>query len=302
MNNQNSLVSVICHCYNHSEFVVESLKSVLNQSYKEIEIIVVDDFSEDNSVKIISEFIVNFPDIIFIKNEMNLGITKSFNNTLKIAKGDFIIDLAADDNLLSNCVKLQVEGFKNTVYKNVGIVYGNIALIKENGEFDSYFFNVDSSKKVIEKRPTGLIYHTIITSGKAFCSVSAMIKREVFESLNGYDDSLEYEDFDFWVRASRNFEIDFIDEILVNKRIVTNSLETYFFKKNNLRARKINNSTYLILKKIIRLNKSKNEDLAVQKRIHYEIVNSIKVRDFTLLFKNICLRIGLEFRKKFKKY
>lgn len=302
MNYKKPIVSVICHCYNHSKFVVETLKSVLNQCYREIEIIVVDDFSQDDSVTTISNFISNYPEVIFIRNSKNLGLTKSFNNAIKSAKGSYFIDLAADDILLPNCVKLQIEGFKNTAYENIGIVYGNIALLKENGEFGSYFYEVDPFKKVIQKRPTGLIYDKIITSGKSYCSVSAMIKREVFDTLGGYDENLEYEDFDFWVRLSRNFEIDFIDEILMNKRIVTDSLETFFFKKNNLRAHKINYSTYLILIKIIKLNISKNEDLALQKKIHYEIVNSIKVRDFELIFKNIWLRIWLEYRKRFKNF
>ena len=87
MNSEKPLVSIICHCYNHSKFVLETLKSVLNQTYDNIEVIVVDDFSTDNSADVISSFMVKHPEIKFIQNHRNLGITKSFNRILKKTKG-----------------------------------------------------------------------------------------------------------------------------------------------------------------------------------------------------------------------
>lgn len=302
MNLQDPLVTVICHCYNHETFVSDSLNSVLNQNYTPIEIIIVDDCSTDNSVSVITEFVLKYPQIIFIKNIQNLGITKSFNKVLKIAKGDYIIDFAADDILLPDCIAIQIATFRNSTYKNLAIVYGNAELITEKGKFESYYFNVNVSKKVLTKRPTGNIYVTLITSGKTFCSVSGMIKREVYDALNGYDERLEYEDYDFWIRASRIYEIDFIDEILIQKRVVKDSLETYFFKKNNSRARKINYSTYLILKKTIQLNRTKSEDLAIQKRVHYEIIHCWKNKNYSLLARNLSLRVLLSWRKSFKRY
>ena len=58
-----------------------------------------------------------------------------------------------------------------------------------------------------------------------------MIKKEVFDQLSGYDENLAYEDLDFWIRASRVYDFDFTDEILVQKRIVINSLGSDFHKK-----------------------------------------------------------------------
>jgi glycosyltransferase involved in cell wall biosynthesis len=302
LGSKNPLVSIICHCYNHSKFVTATLNSILNQSYNNIEIILVDDFSTDNSVNVISDFIIKHPEIKFIQNHFNLGITKSFNKTLKTAKGKYIIDLSADDLLLPNCVTKQVSRFQTSIYKNLAIVYGNAELISEDGIFLNYFFDVDSFKNVTKERPTGKIYETLITSGKTFCSVSGMVKKEVYDTLNGYDESLEYEDYDFWIRASRNYEIDFIDEVLIQKRVVTNSLETFFFKKNNTRSERINYSTFLILKNILKMNRTKKEDLAVQKRIHYEIIHCLRNRHYSLFFKNLNLRLQLSWRKKFKKY
>lgn len=292
----NPIVTIICLCYNHEKYVIESLLSVLNQDYSFVELIVVDDFSSDNSVATISKWVSEHPQVQFIANETNLGSTKSFNKALKLAKGDFVIDLAADDILLPNCVSLQLKSFNESKYKNLGIVYGNCELITEKGLFDSYYFPVNSQKKTIEKRPTGDIYLNVISSGNSICSVSSMVKKTVFDDLQGYDENLAYEDLDLWIRASRKYEVDFIDEILIQKRISTNSLGTHFFIKNDARSRKINYSTYLIIKKAIALNKSKTEHKAILKRMHFEMILAYKTYDYQLLFRYILLEIKQRIR------
>ena len=144
----NPLATIICLCYNQQDFVMESLDSVLNQSYPHIELIIVDDFSTDNSKAIIENWLQKHPEIHFIANQANLGNTKSFNKALKMANGTYIIDLAADDVLLPHCVSSQINAFKNSSFENLGAVYGNVELISENGSFDSYYFAVDAQKKV----------------------------------------------------------------------------------------------------------------------------------------------------------
>ncbi|WP_035670640.1 glycosyltransferase [Flavobacterium sp. 83] len=294
----NPLVTIICLCYNQEDYVVDSLFSVINQDYPSVELIIVDDCSTDNSQSVIKKWGVDFPKIQFIANETNLGSTKSFNKALKKAKGEYIIDLAADDILLPNCVTSQINAFKKTTFKNLGIVYGNVELITKKGAFESYYFPVDSFQKVIRPRITGGIYKSVLSGGDCMCSVSAMIKKTVFDYLNGYDETLVYEDLDFWIRASRIYDFDFIDEILMQKRIVPNSLGTDFFKKNDARAKKINHSTYLILKKAVNLNKTKDEDLAILKRIHFEIKHCLNNNNYVLLFKNLSLRFILFWRNK----
>jgi glycosyltransferase involved in cell wall biosynthesis len=294
----NPLVTIICLSYNHEKFVVETLNSVVNQNYSPIELIIVDDCSLDTTKTIIEDWLLSHPEVQFIANEINLGNTKSFNNALKITKGDYIIDLAADDLLVPNGISMQVNAFKNSSFKNLGIVYGNAEIINENSSFNSYYFPVDANGNVITKRKTGDIYASVLSTGDSICSVSTLIKKTVFDFLGGYDETLGYEDLDSWIRASRVYEFDFIDAVLIKKRIVSNSLGTNFFKKNN----KINFSTYKILRKALKLNRSKNEDLALQKRVHYEIIHSFKNRSFNLFLKNIGLRFEISWRKNFRKY
>ena len=134
------LVSIICLCYNHEKYVVETLQSVINQSYSNIELIIVDDYSSDNSKDVIVNWLKDYPEIQFIANNVNLGNTKSFNKAFQLSKGEYIIDLAADDVLLTNCVAKQLNGFKNSKFENIGLIYGNAELISENGTFISYYF------------------------------------------------------------------------------------------------------------------------------------------------------------------
>ena len=289
---KNSLVTVICLCYNHEKFVVEALNSVVNQNYLPIELIIVDDCSTDDTKLLIYEWLVQHPKVQFIANSTNLGNTKSFNSALKIAKGDYIIDLAADDLLISNGIQMQITAFQNSIYQNVGVVYGNAEIINEDGSFNSYYFPVDCNNNVLNTRCTGSIYESVLASGDSICSVSALFKKEVYDALNGYDESLHYEDLDFWIRAARTFDFDFIDAVLIKKRIVSNSLSSQFYKTNT----KINSSTYKILKKAFLLNQTKEEDLALLKRVHFEIIHSISSINMKLVLKNSSLKLKIFWR------
>jgi glycosyltransferase involved in cell wall biosynthesis len=290
-----SLVTIICLCFNQEAYVIESLQSVINQDYKLIELIIVDDCSSDKSKSIIEKWLLNHPKIQFIANETNLGSTKSFNKALKMAHGAYIIDLAADDILLNNAASLQYDTFANSPFKNLGIVYGNAALINEKGNFESYYFAVNDEKKIIKKRIIGDIYLSVLLGGDSICSVSAMIRKTVFDELNGYDENLAYEDLDFWIRASRIYDFDFIDEVLIQKRTVANSLGTLFFKRNN----KINNSTFIILNKAIRLNRTNEENKALLKRIHFEMLLAFRTSSFALVLRYIPMEIKLRIKVLF---
>jgi glycosyltransferase involved in cell wall biosynthesis len=290
-----SLVTIICLCYNQEKYLVESLFSAIHQDYPFVEVIIVDDFSTDNSKETIQKWLVDYPEIQFIANDTNLGSTKSFNKALSLAKGDYIIDLACDDILLPNCVSLQLKAFHESSFKNLGAVYGNAELINEKGDFYFYYFPVDFDKKTIEKRATGDIYLSVISGGNSLCSVSSMVKKSVFDALNGYDENLAYEDLDLWIRASRNYKFEFIDSVLVQKRELENSLGNQFYKKFNSRTKKINHSTYLVIKQAIVLNKTRHENKALLKRLHYEMTKAYKTFDVLLFMKYIPLELKLRF-------
>lgn len=284
------LVSVVCLAYNHEAYVVEALESVLHQSYPNIELLIADDCSSDNSVAVIENWLQNHPDIQFFTNKTNLGNTKTFNNVVKYAKGDFIIDLAADDILLADCVLHQITAFQNTKYPNLGVVYGNLIQIDENGLYLNDYYTEEDHPE------SGNIYKMVIGRTTKICSVSSMVKKTVFETVGYYDENLAYEDLDLWIRASRIFDFEYIPEILVEKRELTSSLSAHFTKKNNKKTKRLNESTFQILKKAFKLNRTKEEHKAFLGRIRFELYKFIKSRNIILTFKLLLFEIRVRWK------
>lgn len=278
------LVSIICTCFNHEKHVIATLESVWSQSHNNIEIIIIDDASTDNSVALIDDWIKNKPTIQFLKNSFNLGITKSFNKAAKLATGEFLFDLATDDILYPDAIEKLVNKFNISSYKKLGLVYANLENINEEGAHISNYF-----KKSESDRPTGTIFKNIIDTGKTICSPTALIAKKAFDFLNGYDENLAYEDLDFWIRLARKFEIDYVDAILVKKRIIENSLGKQFYCSKN--SKKMNHSTYLILQKTIKICENKEELKTVMKRIHHEIILNYHTRNFILLLQLLILKV-----------
>ena len=286
---QSPLVTVICLCYNQSAYVTQALDSVLNQSYKNIEIIVVNDASTDDSKAIIESKTKDLAAVTFINLEKNTGPNKAFNLAAKKANGTYIMDLAADDFLEPNAISNLVTTFINSKHAKTALVFGNANLVSKESVFLKHFFETNENGLVVKQPKTGDVYIEILKSGIYMCSVSALFSKKYFDLLGGYDETLVYEDLDFWLRLSNTYHIDFSDRIITNKRVVESSLGSQFKNKNKL-SKKINNSTFTILKKTLFLNKTKAEDKAVQQRINYENIAALKRNNFVLVLKYALLK------------
>lgn len=284
------LVSVICLSYNHQDYVVEALNSVINQTYTNIELLIADDCSSDNSAGVIQDWLKNHPNVYFLANEKNLGNTKTFNQLAKKAKGAFIIDLAADDLLLPNCIEKQIVTFQNSKYKNLGIVYGNLIEIDEKGDFIKNYYTEE------DKPESGDIYKMVVGRVTKICSVSSMIKKTVLEKLEYYDEDLAYEDLDLWLRASRVYDFEYIPEYLVKKRELPTSLSTFFTQRNSKKTKLLHQSSLTILKKAYDLNQTKDEYKALLGRIQFEFYKFLKSREYLLMYQLICLGLKTKWK------
>ncbi|BCY28718.1 glycosyltransferase family 2 protein [Flavobacterium okayamense] len=272
------LVTIVCLCYNHEEFVIEALDSVINQDYKNIELIIVDDFSSDNSVVLIEKWLINHPEVLFIKNSFNSGNTKSFNHALKKANGTYIIDLATDDRLLPNCISSQLKAFENSQFQDLAVVYANFNLIDKEGKITNVYFQEN------EFPQSGNVYEMVISRSVKLGSIATIYNTEVLKKVGGYDESLAYEDLDIWVRISRNYNFEYINEVLAEKREIQTSLSSQFLKKNNNQTKFLHQSTLKIFYKILELNSSKKENRLVINRMYFELHKFISAREWKLSF------------------
>lgn len=298
MTNTNPLVTIICSCFNHSKFVEKSLNSVLNQSYKNIQLLIIDDCSTDNSAEVIKQWLTKHDIGFFIQNRKNLGLTKSFNNAFfKYAKGDYFMDLAADDILLPNCLETLVSVFQNLNNNSVAMVYGNAKVIDTINNTEYIYYDRFSLSKKTSSPTDGFIYKEILDKSNNTCSVSSMIRSSIFKDIGGYDESLVYEDFDLWLRLARKYHILYKDVILVEHLEILKSLGYSNYLRFGKRVYRYKYSTYLILKKTLKMNVSKEEDIASIKKINIEIKGNLKIFNVLLVVKYLILVLRFKYRK-----
>ena len=145
-NENRPLVSVSITCKNYGKYIEKSLESVLEQSYNNIEIFVIDDNSIDESKKILAKVKKKYPKINCIYNNKNLGLQKISNLIIKICKGHFFLRLDADDWLHKNTIKDMVKCFK--IKKNIGAVYGNYYYANVLGKIIGYENNLTLLKNI----------------------------------------------------------------------------------------------------------------------------------------------------------
>ncbi len=250
----------------------DAVLSVINQDYQNIELIIADDCSSDDSVSEIRRLLVQYPEIKFIQNDENLGNCKTFNKAFKISSGDFIIDLAADDVLEPARVNVGVEKLKS-MGSDFGIHYSDAWITDVH--LEKLYKHSASSKSIrrIKIMPEGLIFKESL-SQYFICPPTLMARREVFETLNGYDESLAYEDFDFLVRSSRVFKFCYSSDPLVLRRIVDGSKSSELHNKDS----KYHQSTYEICSKALMLVRNKEERDALNTRLYYECRQVIRLK------------------------
>jgi len=251
---------------------VEAIQSVIDQTYPAVELIVVDDASTDGSAEVIQDFLKNEQQIKFVQFEQNVGNCAAFNKGFELSSGAYVIDLAADDILFPNRIDEGVRALENAD-DQFGIQFSDAELIDDRGNVTG--FHSDNCPH--DTIPQGDIYRDLIER-YFILSPTMLIKREVLELLDGYDEQLAYEDFDFWIRSSRRFKYLYIPRPLVRRRVLDDSMNSKQFVRGSSQLR----STLRVCRKINELNETQDEKRALISRIRYEIKVCLKLFDFSL--------------------
>ncbi len=281
------LVSIIVVSYNQARYLPDALESAVGQTYPRIEIIIVDDGSTDHTSEVLACWRKKISDVVVIENEFNLGYCKAFNKGWAQAKGDYIIDLSGDDVLMPERVE---EGVRSLVQGHAQVHFTDAYYIDANSKILGTHFPRNSTGVLTTKVPQGDIYRELLQR-YFICTPTMMMSTKVLKVLNGYDESLHYEDFDFWVRSSRNFRYAFSDRVLVKKRVIANSLS----KKHYLPGSQMLGSTARVCLKAYRLNRRPEEHQALVGRLKYELRQSILCNNYRAakIFYALWRRIGV---------
>ena len=196
------LVTIVTPSYNMAEFIEETIKSVLNQSYPHIEYIVADGGSDDGTLDILEKY---SDDLTFISGPDN-GQTDAINKGLRMAKGEILAYLNADDLYTPTAIEDIVKVFLSN--PDIGLVYGDIEHIGKEGDR----LNIHKTGEINLKEYISCRFY--------LPQPSVFFSREVWETTGEFDDSLHLAmDYDYWLRALLHHKPHYLPKVLSKARI-----------------------------------------------------------------------------------
>lgn len=220
---QNPKISVLMSVYNSDEYISYSIKSILEQSYKKFEFLIIDDGSKDDSLKIIKKYSKKDQRIKIIINKKNIGLTKSLNKLAKIAKGNFIARMDADDISHAERFKEQINWFRKNP-KKILLGTSGIKIDEKGNIIKSLNLKSLSHKKILKK----------LTFNNLYLHSSTMFKKSLFFKVGGYRNFFKYaQDYDLWCRMSKYGLVGNLNKELVSIRFHSKSLS---YKKKKLQS------------------------------------------------------------------
>ena len=225
------LVSVLMSSYNYERYLPEAIESILNQTFGDFELIIVDDFSTDNSRKVIEEYQRKDSRIRTIFHERNMGISKTANDGLSIAKGKFVSFIGADDAWFPTKLEKQIRIIaqdENKIVWSEGIIIDGKGT--PTGKTVTQLLNSPSKR-------SGNIFQELLAEDFIF-GQSLLFKTEYLKDLE-FNEKLKYvNDHLFLVNLSRNHDFVFISEPLAKYRIhgsnITSKNESTWLKERIL--------------------------------------------------------------------
>jgi alpha-1,3-rhamnosyltransferase len=217
-------VSVIIASYNHGLYIEASICSVMAQSYANIELLVVDDGSKDDSVERIARLQKRYG-FDFLAQE-NQGLSRTLNSAIARARGELIVPFGSDDIMLPERIALQVAYISDK--PEVGICAGNIQAIDASGKV------IEEGKNLPLRR---LDFEDVFLDRKPGAPAPTLLfRREALEAVDGFDPEVRLEDLMIELKITRaGYFIDVLSEVLAQYRVhATNTYKNYEFMVENV--------------------------------------------------------------------
>jgi glycosyltransferase involved in cell wall biosynthesis len=184
-------ITIYTPTYNCDKYLEKSIDSVLNQTYQDFELIIIDDASTDNTQKILKKYAKN-PKIKILKNEKNLGLNKTAIEAIKLAKGEYVIRVDADDYLDENALMIMVDVLER--HPEIGMVYPDFFFVNEGGEILDYYRKMKIGEEV----------ELLDLPAMGGCT---MIRKSCYKAIGGYRDDVRWQEkYDLWLKFISKFK------------------------------------------------------------------------------------------------
>ncbi len=222
-------ISIITPSYNQGRFLEKTIKSVINQRYPNLEYIIIDGGSTDNSLKIIKKYEKYLK---YWVSEKDRGQTHAINKGLRKATGDILAYLNSDDTLESKTLFKVAKLFTDN--KKIKIIYGQ-------GK------HIDEKDKFIENYHNGYMDFSKVQSSNDICQPALFFKKEILKKIGFFDESLNYAmDYEYWIRAAKkyNYKLVYIEDFFANSRLYVETKTLSQTKKVILEVFKIQKKYY----------------------------------------------------------
>lgn len=255
--NHEILISIIVISYNSGKYILDLLDSIKEQSYKNIELIISDDCSGDNSIRIAKEWIsknrARFINVKIVESPVNTGVSANCNRGCEVASGKYIKTIAADDLLAKNYVSKMVEGLE-TENADIAFCYEYVFYDKEKNKIKTEY------DKKLEIRPKAIGFfkcspesmYKRLLQANILPAPTAMIKKTVLNELGGFDEDYAFiEDYPLWLKAIKSGKkLIFVENYGVYYRKTENSASWRESKELNCAQIKFQNDISNFVKNV----------------------------------------------------
>lgn len=296
-------ISVLMPAYNARLYIKESINSILTQSYANVEVLICDDCSTDDTYQIISS--LTDPRVKFYKNEENLGYLKTCNKLSELASGDYITFQDADDFSAKERFEILVAELER---RHLDLIGSNVNYTSNNGDIiGRSFYLTDVSQKAL------------LAENMPFCGSAILCKREVIDNIGLYDECFNRigaEDFDWVYRASLLYKMGNNEKPLYRYRMHPESVSQSTSSQISIQLCSEEIAKALFIARIDGLIEEKTEDFVTQQKEKWQIyldanpsiiilkqstINSLsgkRLRNISLIFK--LLKTNASFRAKLR--